>query len=277
MHFNCEKATAIFGRPVIAEINHHADMRVTAAIRVRLAVARIPPAHCGVEVPMVRVLIDHRIHARVWINRMWPDEVLAGKVMPKMTVDGVDEKKLAVFVPVMAPRIRGAATERFHDLALRMVTPHRPAHRDALFGGRARRAEFARTRRAAAPVEPAVRTKPQPVGEIVVVLRWDGESVEDDFGCAVRHIITVAVRNEQDLWGAHRPHAAMAHFNAGEHLHFVGENLARIEMAIAVLVFEDEDKITQVEDEFLGAFGVSVVLSQPHRQARAYGNSVYVL
>src|SRR5262245_6167387 len=92
MHVDREKATAIFGRPVIAKINHHADMRVTAAIRVRLAVARIPPAHCGVEVPMVRVLIDHRIHARVWINRMWPDEVRAGKVMPKMTVDGVDEK-----------------------------------------------------------------------------------------------------------------------------------------------------------------------------------------
>ena len=35
-------------------------------------------------------------------------------------------------------------------------------------------------------------------------------------------------------------------FDAGEHLHLVGENLARLKVSVAVLVLEDDDPIAEV-------------------------------
>jgi len=43
----------------------------------------------------------------------------------------------------------------------------------------------------------------------------------------------------------------MPDLDAGEHLQFVGEDFARVEPPITVLVFENEDAIAQVEIELL--------------------------
>src|SRR5438067_13118495 len=56
MEIQREKMAAIFGGPVVALINHHPDVSVTAAEIVRRAIPRFLPATCGIEVPMVRVL-----------------------------------------------------------------------------------------------------------------------------------------------------------------------------------------------------------------------------
>ena len=53
-----EQVAAIFGGPVVAEINHHPHVRVTAAESGRFFGAGFRPAFRGVEVPVVRVLID---------------------------------------------------------------------------------------------------------------------------------------------------------------------------------------------------------------------------
>ena len=58
MQVDREQPAIIFRGPIVAEVNHHAHVRVAAAVGVRLAVARIPPTHRSVEMPMVRVLID---------------------------------------------------------------------------------------------------------------------------------------------------------------------------------------------------------------------------
>ena len=73
---------------------------------------------------------------------------------------------------------------------------------------------------------------------------------------------------KQQLRRAHHPHAAVADLDAGEHLHVVGEHLARVEAAVAVLVFEDEDAVAQAEVELLAALGVGVVLGDPQPPAR---------
>ena len=58
--------------------------------------------------PVVRVLIDERIRARVRVNGVRADEVRAGEIVPEMAVDGVDEKKFAVLVPIVSPRVGGS-------------------------------------------------------------------------------------------------------------------------------------------------------------------------
>src|SRR5204863_5422373 len=130
------------------------DVGVAAAEGVGLAVARILPRLGRVEVPVVRVLIDERIGARIRVNRVRADEVRAGEVVPEMAVHGVDEKKFAVLVPVVAPRIRGAAAQYFDRFTLRVKTPDCAAQRDALLRRRPRHTELARARRSTAPVEP---------------------------------------------------------------------------------------------------------------------------
>ena len=58
----------------------------------------------------------------------------AGEVVPEMAVDRVDEKELAVLVPIVAPRIGGAGAEGLDNLAPRVKTPNRATQRDAFLG-----------------------------------------------------------------------------------------------------------------------------------------------
>ena len=263
-----EQMAAVFRRPVIAEINHHPYVRVAPAEGVRSFAAGFRPTLLRVEVPVVRVLVDERVGARVRIDRVRTDEVRAGEVVPEMAVDRVNEEQFAVLVPIVPPGVGGAAAQCLHHLAPRVVTPDRAAHRNASFRGRARHADFTRTRGAAAAVEPAVGAETQAVGEVVVILRRNGETVENDFGRAVRHIVTVSVGDKKHLRRTHDPHAAASDLDARKHLHLVGENLARVESAVAILVFKDEDAIAQVEVELLCPLGVGVVLGDPQPPAR---------
>ena len=132
MEIQREKPAAIFGGPIVALINHHPDVRMAATEIVRLAVARFLPAIRGIEVPVVGVLVNQRVSAGIRVDRVRANEVRAGKFMPEMAVDSIDEKKFAVLVPIVAPGIRGAGADCFHNLALRVITPNRAAQRDAL-------------------------------------------------------------------------------------------------------------------------------------------------
>src|SRR5439155_19956600 len=150
-----------------------------------------------------------RIGARIRVNRVRADEVRAGEVVPEMAVHGVDEKKFAVLVPIVAPRIRGASAQYFYGPALRMVAPDRAAQRNALFGRLPRYTDLARARRATAPLEPAVRTESQAGGKGVVHIGRASEAVEHNFRRAVRHIVPVAIRDKQQSRRTHHPHATV--------------------------------------------------------------------
>ena len=248
-----EEPAAVFGRPVVAEINHHPDVRVAAAEPVRLFSARVLPALPPVEVPVVGVLVDACIDARVGIDRVRADEVRAGDAVPEVAVDRVDEKQLAVLVPIVAPGIRVArALSTSNDLALRMIIA-RSRHASecavprAFLARRVRPGSMRRNGRTAShPGRSATRWRScgsSPAGTV------NPSSTTSAAPSGTSS--PFAIGDEQDLRRAHRPHAAASHFDAREHLQFVGENLPRVETAVAIVVFENENPVAQLEVELL--------------------------
>src|SRR5262249_45046846 len=122
-----EQAAAVFRRPIVPKINHHSDMSVPTAIRIRLAVAAFGPALSRIEMPMVGMLIDQIIDARIRVDGMWPNVMRSGKIVPKLPIHRVDEEEFAILVPIMPPRIGAAVAKRLEHFPLRMITPDRPA------------------------------------------------------------------------------------------------------------------------------------------------------
>src|SRR3954471_14258737 len=120
--------------------------------------------------PVVCVLVDEGIGARVGIEGMRADEMCAGELVPKVTVDGVDEEEFAMLVPIVSPGISRAGAECFHHFPGGMITPHRSAQRDPLLWRRPWYAHLPEAGGAAAPVQPAVRAKAQAIRECVVHL-----------------------------------------------------------------------------------------------------------
>src|SRR5436190_22393880 len=121
--------------------------------------------------PMVRMLVDEPVDTRVWVKGVRTDEMRARELMPKMAVDGVNEKQFPVLVPVVPPWIGSARAECFHNFPLGVITPHRAAQRNALPRRRAWDAHLARTRGAATTIKPRTRTEAQTVGKGVVHVR----------------------------------------------------------------------------------------------------------
>src|SRR5438874_375118 len=86
MQVEREKMLAILSGPIVALVNHHADMRMAASKIVRDSIPRLLPSFRGVEMPVVCVLIDQRVCARVRIEGVRTNEMRPGKLMPEMTI-----------------------------------------------------------------------------------------------------------------------------------------------------------------------------------------------
>ena len=138
--------------------------------------------------------------------------------------------------------------------------------------GRARDADLARRRGAAATVQPAIRPPAQAVGEGVIVLPRDREPIENDFGRTIGNIVAVAVGNEQELRRAKQPDAAKTQFDAAEALNVVGEDGPSVRAAVGVGVFEDQHAVAEPEVENLRTVGVRVVLGDPEAPASIPGH-----
>ena len=94
---------------------------------------------------------------------------------------------------------------------------------------------------AVAAVEPAVRSPDEAVERLVRIVL--APAVEQDLGRAVGTVVAVAVGNEKKMRGRADPDAAEADFQAADQVEVVGKDLARVEPAVAVGVFEDENAI----------------------------------
>ena len=262
VHVEGEELVAVFDGPLIGLVDHHADVRVAATEVVGLAIAGFAPRASAVVVVVigdgVELLVDQRI------RRVGIDKVGAVNEVPQVAGDGVDEKHLAVRIPVVAPRVCGAVSEDFDDFCFGMEAPDSAFHRHALVIGCARNTELTGAGMTAAAVEPAIGAKAETVGEVVVVRLGHGEAVEHDFGFAIGDVIAIAIWNEEHLRRAHEPHAATTDFDAGEHLHVVCENFARLGDTVPVLVFENDHAVLQSEVEALRTLGVGVVFCHPH-------------
>ena len=199
-------------------------MGVTPAVSVGGTIAGLFPILIRVEVPVVGVQIDETVRVGVGIERMGAHVVLAGRVVPEVAVDGVDEKQFAVRVPVVAPRVGGAGAEDLDDFALRMITPDRAAHGDAGSGGRTRCPELAGGRSSATSIEPTVRPEAETIGEAVVILVGQVEAIEHDLGRTIGDAVVVVIGDKEELRWAHRPHPTRDGGDAGEALEIVGEH-----------------------------------------------------
>ena len=186
MHIECKKPVVKCSWPVVPLINKRSDVGVAASKCICRPVAGFGPVLGSVEVKMISVLVDERINVGIRIHSAGSHVMSAGDTVPEVAVDCVDEKQLAVFVPVMSPGIGGAGIERFKNFALWMVAPHTAAQRDAFGLWGARCADVAGSSPSAAPIEPAVGSPAQTIGKIVVALRWNCEPVQNDLRSARR-------------------------------------------------------------------------------------------
>src|SRR5262249_18503917 len=150
---------AILGRPLVSLVHHHANMGVASAVLVVRAGAALAPCRApvaDVEMPMVSVEVDHFVRARIGLDRVRALVMCAGDHVPQAAVPRVDEKDLAMLIPIVPPRVGRSRAKRLERLALRVIAPNAAAERSALLFGRAGQADIAGARRAAATVQPTV-------------------------------------------------------------------------------------------------------------------------
>ncbi len=220
--------------PIVPLIDHQSTMRVPAPEVVRGAVARFGPALAGVEVPMVRVEVDQLVGMPVGVERERAGKMGPGDRMPKMPVDGVGEEELADFVPIMSPGVGRPARQRLEPARDRVITPHASFDRHPRPVRRSGRSDAAGARTATATVEPTVGSEPHAVGEVMIVLFGDFETVEHHRRRAVRRDVSVPVGDEQQPRRAHQPDPAMADFDPGQHLDAIGEHPTPVVSAVSV-------------------------------------------
>ena len=85
---------AILRRPVIALVDHHADVGMAAAEAVRAAATTVGvvPLLAGVPVIMIGLLIDEFVDIGIRVFAVHALEVRAVDALPAMADDGVDEE-----------------------------------------------------------------------------------------------------------------------------------------------------------------------------------------
>lgn len=153
----------------------------------------------------------------------------------------VGDEHLSLFVESDPPRICGAVRDNFHSLARRMVPPNATIQNDALHIGSAGASYFRISKNSVAAIKPAVRTPGQPIHHIV--LGFERPPVQHGFQRSVRLIITITIRNKNELGRRAKPNSAKSHGNTREIAPFVKEDAARIKSAITVTIFENQNAV----------------------------------
>ena len=258
---------AILRRPVVALVDHHADVRMPAAETVRAAATAVGvvPLLAGVPVIVVGLLVNEFVDIRIRILAMHALEVRAMDALPAVADDRVDEEQLMVLGPIGTPRVGGAVAIGLEDLGDGVIAPKTAGGGLALFLRHARDIDPRGARDADAAVEPAIRTPLESVSEGVAAGGGGTETVEHDLGGTGG---LVAVHgDEEEIGRAQRIHAAEAALDAGEHLDLVREDGPLIEFAVMVSILEDDDPVAQAEVEALLAVRVGIVLGNPEAAA----------
>ena len=250
---------AVGGGPVVSEVDHRPRVRVTAPEFI-LAAAGLAPM-LRIPMQMIGGLIEKLIDVRIKILAEHPLVMRARHDVPEMSDDVIREERLAVVIPIEAPRIRRAGGHDFKNLFHRMIAPDGATELHALVLRCAGPANERVCGDAVASVEPAVRPPREAVHHVVAGL--ERPAVEDDFRCAVRHAIAVAVGIEQKIRRARDPHAAEAHGHAADALTVLQKNFALIKTSVAVFVREDQNAVAVFHFEI----GIGKTLGHPEPPA----------
>ena len=152
-------AVAVRVGPVVAQVDHRADVGVAAAglavLRVALALARVGPVAAG-PVDVVGAGLDQAVGVRVEVLAEHPLEVRAGDDVEQVRDHAVGDERLAVVVEVEAPGVRRAVGDGLEDLPGGVIPPDAAVDRHAVVVGRARLADPRVRQDAVAALEPAV-------------------------------------------------------------------------------------------------------------------------
>ena len=258
---------AIFLRPIVTIVDDHAAVRVAAAGRIRgrghaLALQVAPVLVAGVPVVVIRRLRDQLVQVFVKMIAVHPLVSSPGNAMPKMADYGVDKKQLPMLVPVVSPRIGRALGDNIKCLGHRMITEDATVHLHPIRSRSTRLADVGGGQDSVTPIQPAVRSPAQTVDDVVphaVAV----EAVEHHLRFAVRYVVAIAIRDEQNARSRRHPYAAKAHLDAGDVRALVPKHLSPIEHAIAVCVLKNQDAILHPRVESQLRIGVSVALGHP--------------
>ena len=245
MQIKRHELVAILRRPVIALVDHHADVRMPAAEAVRAAATAVGvvPLLASVPVIVVGLLVDELVDVRIRILAVHALEVRAMDTLPAMTDDGVDEEQLVVLGPIGTPRVGGTVAIRLEDLGDWVIAPEAASGGQALFLGHARDINPRGAGNADAAVEPTIGTPLESIGESVTARCGGAETVEHDLGWT-GGLVTIH-GDEEEIRRAHRIDAAQAALDTGEHLDLVGEDGALVEFAVVVAVLEDDNAVAE--------------------------------
>src|SRR6267142_6460744 len=105
MKIQRENLALISSRPVGAQINHEPAVGVATAEDVRpgARLSRILPALPAVPMKMICGLLHHSVTVRRQMLAVHPFVIRPRYAVPKMTDDRVNEKQLAILVPIVTP------------------------------------------------------------------------------------------------------------------------------------------------------------------------------
>ena len=127
----------VMSGPVLTLINHHSTMCMTTACLIgaggHALSFKIGPVLLSL-VPMIMVcgLIDKFVKMLIEVLSVHTLEIGPRNTMPKVTYDGIDEKELSMFVPIVTPRVCCTLADDLKAMANRVVSPNRASQLSAL-------------------------------------------------------------------------------------------------------------------------------------------------
>ena len=258
-------------RPIVAKINHCADVRVAAVHRTRAGFARATGAVAVLsrgehEVlqslartpPTTSATHKRRVVAVHLIPVMPALHDKRSRTAPPVAA-AVGDEHVTVVIEIDPPLVATAPRKHLELVPHRMIAPDAGVQANPLAGRRAGLADERLVEHAMIAVKPAVRPPCQAVRRLVRVLITP--AVEQRYRIAVRHVIAVAVRNEQQMRRGAKPHATETHLDAADEVQFFGKHRSFFKCAISIGVLKNHHAIAALANWL--ALRITVGLNHP--------------
>ena len=172
-------------------------------------------------------------------------------------------ENLAPLVVVQAPLVAAAMSEHLKLVSQRMKSPNAGAQFDPITVRRAGLADARGVEHALVTVEPTIRSPQETVQALVRVLVT--EAVEHHLRRTVRHVVVIAIGNEQQFRRRAHPHTAVSNLQTGHEVQSLGKHLARLKLPIAIAVLEDDDLVQALSGRSPG--GITIGFRHPDAPA----------
>ncbi len=251
-----EDAVAVFLRELIREVDASAAMR-----------GAMPMIGDGLD-----VIEDVRIDVAAALTVI----DAAGDDMPEMRDHAGGDEDLAVVIEVDSPRIAKAVRDDFKAILRGMITPNPTINVLAIFdrhldGERIALAQdFAAIGRLAhgracgetlAPIKPTIGPPTEAVKHFMTIL--NAPTGKSHFERAIGFVVLILVRHEEQIRRRAEPQSFKAHRNGRRKGNAIEEDLPRVELPVAIRVFEDQDAAVAIGGEARAACFIVTVFSNP--------------